>query len=119
MDATRLNKVSKLVQQDLAEIFRAIAKNEFKSTIVSVTHVRITADLSIAWVNFSVFPSNQAEVVLQYSNGKKAYIKDLLVKKMKGSLRRMPELEFRIDDSMERESEIDKILKSGGESPIS
>ncbi len=119
MDATRLNKVSKLVQQDLAEIFRAIAKNEFKNTLVSVTHVRITADLSIAWVNFSVFPTEQANTVLEYSNKNKAHIKDLLVRKMKGSLRRMPELEFRIDDSMERESEIDRLLKGGGESPIS
>jgi ribosome-binding factor A len=119
MDSTRLNKVSKQVQQDLAEIFRSIAKNEFKNVLVSVTHVRITADLGLAWVNISVFPVKDAERVLEWSNTHKSKIKDLLVKKMQGSLRRMPDLEFRIDDSMERESAIDKILKGGGESPIS
>jgi ribosome-binding factor A len=119
MDSNRLQKVSKQVQQDLAEIFRAVAKSEFNGTLVSVTHVRITADLGLAWVNFSVFPSEKAQEVLLWCREHKGKLKDLLVKKMKGSLRRMPDLEFRIDDALERESEIDRILKGGGESPIS
>ncbi len=119
MDSNRLQKVSKQVQQDLAEIYRAIAKNEFSGSLVSVTHVRITADLSLAWVNISVFPASKAQEVLEWSRKHKGHVKDLLVKKMQGSLRRMPDLEFRIDDALERESEIDKILREGGDSPIS
>lgn len=119
MDSNRLKKVSKQVQQDLAEIYREVAKSEFNGTLISVTHVRITADLGLAWVNFSVFPTNKAKDVLQWSQEHKGKLKALLVKKMQGSLRRMPDLEFRIDDALERESEIDRILKGGGESPIS
>ena len=51
-------------------------------------------------------------------NDQKNVIKNNLVQKLKGSLRKMPSLTFYLDDSIDQEEEIDKILKGGGESPI-
>ena len=45
-------------------------------------------------------------------------IKNDLVRKLKGQLRKMPDLIFYLDDSIDREEELNRILKGGGESPI-
>lgn len=118
MDHSRLQRVESQVQKDLAEIFRDIAQNNFRGNLITVSSVRISPDLSIARVNLSVFPVAQQAPVLAFAEEQSAQIKDRLVRKMQGSLRRMPQLYFYLDTALEREAEIDRILKGGGESPI-
>lgn len=118
MDAHRLQRVEAQVQKDLAEIFREEAQQDFPGVLITVTSVRITPDLSLARLQLSTFPTDQAEAVMQWSHTHHKQLKNLLVRKMKGRLRKMPELQFFRDDSLEAESEIDRILRNGGESPI-
>jgi len=118
MDAHRLERVEAQVQKDLAEIFREEAQQDFPGVLITVTSVRITPDLSLARVQLSPFPAEKAAAVMQWTEGHHKQLKNQLVRKMKGRLRKMPELQFVRDDSLEAESEIDRILRNGGESPI-
>lgn len=106
------------MQKDLAEIFRELAQNKFKGVLFTITRVRVSADLSIARVNLSMFPVKDKEEVLTWIREHGKLIKDQLVRKMKGGLRKMPELYFYLDESLDAEAEIDRILKQGGDSPI-
>jgi ribosome-binding factor A len=118
MDSSRLERVASQMQRDLAEVFRGIAQSKFPGVLFTVTHVRVSADLSIARVNLSVFPVKDKEIILTWVEEQRGVIKNELVQKMKGQLRKMPELYFYIDDSLDKEAEIDRILKKGGDSPI-
>jgi len=118
MDSNRLKRVSGQFQKDLAEIFRGIAQSNFKGVLLTVSAVNITPDLSLARVYISVFPAKDKEVIIKWLNDNKNSIKDQLVKKLKGQLRKMPDLVFFLDDSVEREETIDKLLRGEGESPI-
>lgn len=118
MDSNRLKKVASQVQKDLAEIFRGMAQSQFRGLILTVSRVTITTDLSLARCYVSVFPATNKQEVIDYLNEHKSVIKNDLVKKLKGQLRKMPELVFYLDDSIDREEELNKILKGGGESPI-
>ncbi len=118
MESNRLERLESQMQKDLAEIFRELAQSQFRGVLFTITRVRVSADLSIARVNLSLFPVKDKDAILLWIKEHSKSIKDLLVKKMKGSLRKMPELYFYLDESLDAEAEIDRILKQGGESPI-
>jgi ribosome-binding factor A len=118
MQSNRLLRVEEQFKKDLSEIFRRLAQEKFPGLILSVTGVRITPDLSLARVSVSVFPVKDKEKLINWLNDQKGSLKNDLVKKLKGQLRKMPDLRFFLDDAIDQEAEIDRILKGGGESPI-
>lgn len=118
MNKERLNKVEEQFKKDLADIFREIAQDRFRGLLLSVSSVSIAPDLSLARVYISIFPATEKKVIVDWLNSQEGSIKNKLVQKLRGGLRKMPELIFYLDDSVEREAEIDRILKGGGESPI-
>ena len=65
----------------------------------------------------SVFPSNEAEKVLTEVNAVKSQIKHQVAQRTKNQLRRMPELSYYIDDSLEYIDNIDKAIK-GKDNPL-
>lgn len=118
MQSNRLLRVEEQFKKDLAEIFRRLAQERFPGLILSVTGVKITPDLSLARVSVSVFPVKDKDRLIAWLNEQKGSIKNDLVQKLKGQLRKMPDLRFYLDDAIDQEAEIDRILKGGGESPI-
>ena len=118
MQSNRLLRLEEQFKKDLAEIFRRLAQDRFPGMLLSVTGVRVTPDLSLARVSVSVFPVKDKEEIIDWLNSQKSSIKNTLVKQLKGQLRKMPDLRFYLDDAIDQESEIDRILKGGGESPI-
>ena len=65
METTRQNKISRLLQKELSEIFLLQTK-AMQGTLVSVSVVRISPDMSIARVYLSIFPSEKG-VITSYS----------------------------------------------------
>ena len=62
MESTRIQKIQRLIQKDLSEIFREDTA-KMRGVIVSVSNVRVSPDLSIARVHLSVFPSERAQEI--------------------------------------------------------
>ena len=118
MENTRQNKIAKLLEHDLANIFQHIAQDKFKGTLISITKINVTSDLGIARINFSVFPTNNAPVVLDYFNENTAVIRGELGNKIKNQLRRVPVLSYYLDDTLDYIDNIDRLLKGQGENPI-
>ena len=85
--------------------------------IISVTQVKVTVDLSIAKVFLSIFPIKQAKVLIDGIASNAPIIKHELAKRTKHQLRRMPELLFFLDDSLEYIDKIDQSIKQS-ENPI-
>ncbi|MGN0210575.1 MAG: 30S ribosome-binding factor RbfA [Muribaculaceae bacterium] len=110
MESTRQAKISRLLQKELSELFRQqTAKTH--GTIVSVSVVRVSPDLSVARAYLSIFPSEKAEEVLQSINNSARTIRYELAQKLRYVLRKMPELSFFIDDSLDYIENIDNLLK--------
>ena len=111
MDSNRLKKVNRLLQQDLAEVFRTIAQHQFKGVLITVSLVKVTPDLGLARVAISIFPPESKDEIMQWVKEQKAYIKDQLVQRLKGQLRIMPDLQFFLDASMDYRDDIDRLLR--------
>ncbi len=118
METTRQKKIGKLLQADLVDVLQgAIRRNGIRNLIISVSKVRVTTDLAIARVYLSIFPNDKREETLKGIVANKAIIKHELSQRTKHQLRKMPELHFYIDDSLDYIEAIDQALK-GEENPI-
>lgn len=109
MESTRLQKISRLVQKELSEIFRRETAKT-RGTLVSVSSVRVSADLSVANVRLSIFPSENAQTIIDNINASERGIRYQLAQKVRYQLRRCPELKFHIDDSLDYIDHIDELL---------
>jgi ribosome-binding factor A len=111
MEKTRQNKISRLLQKDLAEIFQREARDLMHGIMLSVTKVRISPDLSVARVYLSVFPSEKGKDVLFEIKQQQSRIRGLLGQRVGKQLRIVPQLDFFIDDSLDYIENIDRLLK--------
>ena len=118
METTRQKKISGILQKDLIAILQRLLKDSLKNTLIaSVTKVKISPDLSVAKVYVSVFPVKTSKEVFELIKESKSAIRNSLGVLVKNQIRRIPELSFFLDDSLEYIEKIDSALKSG-EDPI-
>ena len=118
MESQRQKKIASVLQRDLVEVLQGAAREGgMQGVIISVTQVKVSVDLSIAKVYLSIFPIKQAKVLIEGISSNAPIIKHELAQRTKHQLRRMPELLFFIDDSLEYIDQIDRSLK-GTENPI-
>lgn len=110
METTRQNKISRLLQKELSEIFLLQTK-AMPGVLVSVSAVRISPDMSIARVYLSVFPSEKAEEIVKNVNDNMKAIRYELGTRVRHQLRIIPELKFFVDDSLDYIEKIDSLLK--------
>ncbi|MCR9263612.1 MAG: 30S ribosome-binding factor RbfA [Flavobacteriaceae bacterium] len=117
-ETQRQKKIAGIIQKDLADILqRAATDGGLKGTLISVSKVSVTTDLSIAKVYVSIFPNKDAQELLKGIKANQVAIRYELAQRTKNQLRRVPELNFYLDDSLEYIDNIEKSLK-GEENPI-
>ena len=109
MDTTRQQKISRLVQKELSEIFRRETAKT-RGTLVTVSSVRVSPDLSVANVRLSIFPSENAQAIIDNITRNERGIRHELAQQTRYQLRRCPELKFHIDDSLNYIDHIDELL---------
>ena len=112
MDSTRQQKINRLLQKELAEIFRKESRILFKGKLISVTVVRVTPDLSLAKIYLSIFPSDDIREMLKEIRIMNPKIRGMLGHQIGKQVRIIPELEFYIDDSLDYIQHIDELLKT-------
>lgn len=109
METTRQQKINRSLQRDLGEIFQEMSPL-FPGVMITVTSVRITSDLSLARINLSLFATKDKEGTLKSIKARKNEIRHLLGTRIKSQLRIVPELQFFIDDTLDRMERIDQLL---------
>ncbi len=118
METQRQKKIAGVIQKDIVDILqRAAVDGGMRGTLISVSKVSVTTDLSIAKVYLSIFPNKEAEALMEGIKSNQPLIKHELSQRTRNQLRRVPELLFFLDDSLDYIENIEKSLK-GTENPI-
>jgi ribosome-binding factor A len=118
MESQRQKKIAGVIQKDLADILqRAASDGGNQGVIISVSKVSVTSDLSIAKAYLSIFPSGEAAPLLKGIQAEQHKIRHELARRTRNQLRRVPELLFYLDDSLDYIEKIEKSLEEG-EDPI-
>lgn len=107
-----------MLQKELGEIFMLYAK-KMQGTLISVTSVRISPDLSVSHCNLSIFPVSKVNEVLTQVKHDAKSIRFDLGKRVRNQMRIIPELHFHVDDTLDYIENIDNLLKSDPPSPVS
>ena len=110
METTRQNKIARLLQKELSDIFLLQTK-AMQGVLISVSAVRISPDMSIARVYLRVFPSDKSEEITRNINANMKSIRFELGTRVRHQLRIIPELKFFVDDSLDYLERIDELLK--------
>ena len=117
METTRQQKISRMLQKELGEIFLLYAR-KLQGTLITVSSVRVSPDLGIARTYLSIFPSDKANAVIEQVNADTKAIRFDLGKRVRNQLRIVPELFFHNDDSLDYLENIDNLLKQDPPSPL-
>ena len=111
METNRQKKIGGVIQNDLVDILQGeIRKNGISNLIISVSKVVVTSDLSVATVHLSIFPQEKAAETLAAIKSNTKLIKHDLSQRVRLQLRKVPNLVFFIDDSLDYIEKIDKAL---------
>ena len=114
MASTKQNKVARLLQKELGDIFQKKSKL-FDNKMITVTVVRISPDLLIAKVYLSMYPSRNNEQTLALVKEHGSELRYELGNRIRNQVRKIPELNFFIDDSLDYIENIDRLLKEDQE----
>ncbi|MEB8328304.1 30S ribosome-binding factor RbfA [Flavobacteriaceae bacterium KMM 6897] len=119
METQRQKKIAGVIQKDIVDILqRAAIDGGLRGTLISVSKVSVPTDLSMAKIHVSIFPTKNAKELLEGMISNQPLIRHELAQRTRHQLRRIPELSFYLDDSLEYIDNIEKSLK-GEENPIS
>lgn len=117
METNRQKKIAGVIQKDLVDILQSAAQDGMKGVVISVSKVNVTSDLGQAKAYLSIFPSSKKDEIMEGINSNTSLIRHALAIRTKNQLRRMPEISFYIDDSLDYIENIDDALK-GKDDPI-
>src|SRR5271157_3280353 len=106
----RVERLNSFLRQEISDIVQRYVKDPRLGTFVSVTAVEISKDMRYAKVFISRYGTDleKADTIkaLESASG---YIRHELGERMK--TRRIPELNFRLDNTIEKAAKVMKIIK--------
>jgi ribosome-binding factor A len=111
METIRQQKIARLLQKEVGEIFNKSEVELIKGTMITVTQARVSPDLSIAKIYLSLFPTENKQEAIESIRKQASEVRYVLGKKVGKQLRHIPELHFYLDDSFDYAEKIDELLK--------
>ena len=111
MESKRQAKIARYIQKELSEIFRRQTAR-MGGVLVTVSTVRVSPDLSIAKVYLSIFPAEKSNEILENIKKQAKTVRYELAQAVRQVLRKCPELQFYLDDSLDYAENIDRLLAS-------
>ncbi|MCX6273283.1 MAG: 30S ribosome-binding factor RbfA [Bacteroidetes bacterium] len=111
METTRQQKIARLIQKELADLFLKESKRLFTGALITVTKTYVSKDLSVARIYISLFSPQDKKKVFELIVHHTRELRVELAARVKNQLRIVPHLEFFIDDSLDYIENIDRLLK--------
>ena len=107
----RQKQIGGLLHEELSSIFQRLGLNMMEGGMVSISSVKITPDLLEARIYLSIFQAPDAKAVMKRLEERKWEIKKELAARVKQQLRRIPELKFFLDDTLDHVFKMEELFK--------
>lgn len=111
MESRRQAKVNKLIQRELGHIFQKKAKAWFDLQFISVSQVHVSPDLGTAKVYLTFLNEKEPQKALEKVQNGSGEVKYELAKALKNEFRKLPELHFYYDDTLDYVDDMEKLFK--------
>ena len=111
MDGKRQLQVAKLIQREVSTIFQEKRSYLFGEIMVTITEVTVTKDLQSAKIYLSVLNASNPEEVMNNIELSRKEIRSDLASRIRNDVKRIPELIYFLDETLENVFKIDSLLK--------
>lgn len=105
----KTQRIANVLLKEISDILQNEVYDE-DIKFVTLTSVKVDTDLSLAQIYCTVFNINKKDKCLHDLNAAKGFIKTELAKR-KLEIRRIPDLKFIYDESIEYGNKIEKIIE--------
>ncbi len=112
MGSRRQHKFASLFYEELGKIFIEEGRNWFGAALITVTDVEFSPDLRNAKVFISIMGVEDQQAFLTTLQEHKGEIKRVLGQRLRNEVRKIPDITFHIDDSLDRAARIEELLKN-------
>ena len=109
-EGKRQKQISGLLQQELSQVFQRLGLNMIDGGMISISSVKITPDLLEARVYLSIFQAKDVKEVMKTIDDRSWEIKKELVQRIKLQLRRIPEIKYFHDDTLDHVFKMEKLF---------
>lgn len=110
----RIQKIGNEIAKEIAPILDEAARQLVPGTMITVMEVKVSPDLGLAKVYLSIFNTPDKQKVMDVLEEKKVMIRKYLAGQMRHTLRRIPEIYFILDETMDNAERIETLLNKIG-----
>lgn len=111
MDSKRQEKFARLLQRDLGEIFQLKGRDLFGGAFITVSGVKVSPDLGYCRVYVSFFNEKDKHHLLELVRFHTKELRKILASRIKNQVRKIPELEFFVDESLDYVQHMEEVFK--------
>lgn len=111
MDSRRQLKISHLLQEVFSQLLITDFRIYLNGAFATLTKVNVTSDLALARFNISILGKEDKNAVIESLNEHKYEIRKILGNNMRNDLRKIPELEFYLDDTLDYVEKMDELFE--------
>ncbi|HEU4470269.1 MAG TPA: 30S ribosome-binding factor RbfA [Flavisolibacter sp.] len=110
-EGKRQKQIGGLIQEEVNLVFQRLGLNMVDGGMVSISSVKVTPDLLEARIYLSVFNAPDNKAVLKKIEERGWEVKKELAARVKHQLRRIPELRFYPDDTLDHVFKMEELFK--------
>jgi ribosome-binding factor A len=109
-EGKRQKQVAGLIQEEINAIFQRLGLSFINSAMISVSSVQITPDLLEARIYLSIFNATDKKSTLKKLEERHWEVKKELAARIKTQVRRIPELRYFLDDTLDQVFKMEELL---------
>ncbi len=110
-ESKRQKQVGQLVMEELSEVFQREGLNVIDGGMVSISKVMVTPDLLEARIYLSLFQVKDADKLMHDIKERTPELRNELGKRVRNQLRRVPELHFFPDDTLDYVFKMEELFR--------
>jgi len=110
-EGKRQKQVAGVILQEMNDIFQRLGLNMTDGGMVSISGVKITPDLLEARIYLSLFKVNDRDGTLRKIESRNYEVKKELAARIKHQLRRIPEIRYFLDDTLDHVFKMEELFK--------
>jgi ribosome-binding factor A len=110
-EGKRQKQVSGLIQEEMNAIFQRLGISIVNGAMLSISSVKITPDLLEVRVYLSIFNAKEPKEIMNVVHERQWDIKKELASRVKHQLRRIPEIKYFLDDTLDHVFKMEEIFK--------
>jgi|SRR4030095_12656806 ribosome-binding factor A len=110
METKRQKQINELLRRQFSMVLAEEGPYIFEKAMVTVTRTVVSSDMQNAKIYLSIFNTDNKQEVMMAMEENKSRLRFSLAGKVGKQLRRIPELQFHLDESLDEYFKIDKVL---------